>query len=102
MVELETLSLLTRDLQSCVNAQDWSALQRADATMAETLRRVTPAQKRMSGWSEALAQLREAHGQALQACRHARDLAGAQLQSLASQREVMEAYSLTQDMEMRA
>ena len=102
MVEVETLNRLTRDLQSCVNAQDWSALQRADAAMALALRSVTPAQKRMPGWSQALAQLREAHGQALQACRHARDLAGAQLQSLASQREVMEAYSLTQEMEMRA
>lgn len=102
MVEVETLNQLTRDLQSSVDAQDWFALQRVDAAMAEALRCVMPVQKRIPGWSQALARLREAHVQALQACSHARDLAGARLRHLVSQREVMEAYTLTQDMEMRA
>jgi hypothetical protein len=100
MVEVDTLNRLAQGLLASVQTQDWAALRRLDAEMAEVLRRAATGQHPQPGWSEAITGLREAHAQALQACCCARDLARDELHSFCAQREIVEAYALTQDMEM--
>lgn len=100
MVEVDTLNRLAQGLLASAQAQDWLALQRLDAEMARVLRLAATAQHVQPGWCEAVTGLREAHAQALEACCHARDQARDQLHSFCAQREVVEAYALTQDSEM--
>ena len=100
MVDVDTLNRLAQGLLASVQAQDWPTLRRLDAEMAEVLRVAATGQRPQPGWSEAVTGLREAHAQALQACCRARDLARDELHSFCAQREIVEAYALTQDMEM--
>lgn len=100
MVEVDTLIRLAQGLLASVQAQDWAALRRLDAELAEVLRLAATEQHPRPGWSEAITGLRQAHTQALQACCRAHDLARDELHSFCAQREIVEAYALTQDMEM--
>ncbi len=100
MVEVDTLNRLAQGLRASAQAGDWPALARLDTEMAEVLRLAASAQRQPPGWTEAVNGLREAHTQALQICCRARDLARDELHSFCAQREVVEAYALTQDMEM--
>jgi GMP synthase PP-ATPase subunit len=100
MVEVNTLNRLAQGLLASAQAQDWPSLQRLDAEMAEVLRRAVSVQHPLPGWSEAVTRLREVHEQALQACCRARDKAREELHSFCAQREIVEAYALTQDMEI--
>lgn len=100
MVEVNTLNRLAQGLLASAQAQDWPSLQRLDAEMAEVLRRAVSVQHPPSAWSEAVTRLREAHAQALQVSCRARDKAREELHSFCAQREIVEAYALTQDMEI--
>lgn len=100
MVEVNTLNRLAQGLLASAQAQDWPSLQRLDAEMAEVLRRAVSVQHPLPGWSEAVTRLRKAHEQALQVSSRARELARDELQRFCAQREIVEAYALTQDMEI--
>lgn len=100
MVEVNTLNRLAQGLLASAQAQDWPSLQRLDAEMAEVLRHAVSVQHPPPSWSEAVTRLREAHEQALQVSSRAYELARDELQRFCAQREIVEAYALTQDMEI--
>lgn len=92
--EAHTLRVLAQQLFAAGSAQDWERLGQLDALVAQCLQQA-PSQLLLAEW----ALVRQAHAQALTACKLARDQAHTELRNLQNSQEAQKAYAWQQVLE---
>lgn len=92
--EAHTLRVLAQQLLAASTAQDWMRLGQLDALVAKSLQQAQ-GQSLLAEW----ALVRQAHAQALEACKLAREQAHIELRNLQNSQEAQKAYAWQQVLE---
>lgn len=99
MDDTRTMEKLTLRLRACTQSRDWQALQSLDAEVHGLLARLVASRGPGTHDRAVVSSLRQAHAQALEACRQACTQAQTRMQELCLHREGRQAYAIAEQFE---